>query len=654
MDGETIQSYFVSLGFQADNSELRKFEDVLKQFQRIAKVQTSVIDKVFSVWGKIRDIQFDKAEKAFKEQARSLREGGRNDLAKLAQEELENLKKRKVAQEAYGEAIQRVASSTLGTTEALLKAQLMISGVFASISLGVIGLAERLASKDQEYRLFSLRMLMTADAGRTLSMGMDALGASMEEIAWDPELHGRFLQLKDDINEVMAPLKARGIDAALLRVRDFGQEFNRLKVLVQGLGLNFLMSLFEKLGPQIDYAYNKLDESVNWFKRNLPSLGDTLATDVVPILKETWAMLKALGEVTREFGILFMNVIGVLSGDDSLKTTEFSFHGIARAVEHVIGWVTSFLNAMTQAEKVLSHFAAGVGLLFSHKWSEAANEFKTGFAELTPGAMTAFGAVGGAGVGATAGAIGGGMLLGPLGIPLGAAIGGTVGAPAGAGLGYLTGKFKEWAFGAPEGAMQPTSSQASGGQQPSGHMSLLEAIARQEGFYSKGSRPQRDNNPGDIEYGPFAREHGAVGSDGRFAVFPDVQTGFAAMQALLQSKSYSGLSIADALRRWAPSSENDTGAYAQHVQQWTGLDPRSSISDYFADSANMSAQANTAIARDVQAGGSGPANMTQHVTFGPTTVTITQPGLSEEQVVAAIHEERKRTIRADLAQFAYG
>lgn len=58
-----------------------------------------------------------------------------------------------------------------------------------------------------------------------------------------------------------------------------------------------------------------------------------------------------------------------------------------------------------------------------------------------------------------------------------------------------------------------------------------------------GSRGDRNNNPGNIKDGPFARAHGATGSDGTFAVFPDRATGAAAQEALVRGKSYQGLTL---------------------------------------------------------------------------------------------------------------
>lgn len=103
-------------------------------------------------------------------------------------------------------------------------------------------------------------------------------------------------------------------------------------------------------------------------------------------------------------------------------------------------------------------------------------------------------------------------------------------------------------------------------------LTLLQAMARQEGFYAEGSRPARNCNPGDIEYGKFALAHGAIGTDGRFAIFPDEATGFAAMRALLKG-AYLGLTVQQAIAKWAPSSENNDAAYVDHVCEWTGLTP---------------------------------------------------------------------------------
>ncbi len=86
-----------------------------------------------------------------------------------------------------------------------------------------------------------------------------------------------------------------------------------------------------------------------------------------------------------------------------------------------------------------------------------------------------------------------------------------------------------------------------------------------------GTRAWRNNNPGCIRYSQFARDHGAIGRAGNFAVFPDAQTGAAAIGALLQTDKYRDLTIAAAITKYAPPHENDTRSYQQRLAKMTGL-----------------------------------------------------------------------------------
>jgi hypothetical protein len=85
-------------------------------------------------------------------------------------------------------------------------------------------------------------------------------------------------------------------------------------------------------------------------------------------------------------------------------------------------------------------------------------------------------------------------------------------------------------------------------------------------------RNERNNNPGNIEYGKWAKDHGATGSDGRFAIFPDLATGYGAAQALLGDYGKSGKNtIGSIIGSWAPSHENDTATYAGTVAKNMGV-----------------------------------------------------------------------------------
>jgi len=92
--------------------------------------------------------------------------------------------------------------------------------------------------------------------------------------------------------------------------------------------------------------------------------------------------------------------------------------------------------------------------------------------------------------------------------------------------------------------------------------------------YSGGSRAWRTNNPGNIKSrGPFPRRHGAIGSDGVNAIFPDYETGKDAMVANLHRHDYTVLSINNMIATYAPASDgNNVPAYQRYVHDQTGLD----------------------------------------------------------------------------------
>jgi hypothetical protein len=70
-----------------------------------------------------------------------------------------------------------------------------------------------------------------------------------------------------------------------------------------------------------------------------------------------------------------------------------------------------------------------------------------------------------------------------------------------------------------------------------------------------GSRGNRNNNRGNMKYGPLAQQFGATHADNKgFAVFPDQLSGDAAQEALLKSDRYKGLTLHQFAGRYAEGS----------------------------------------------------------------------------------------------------
>ena len=107
------------------------------------------------------------------------------------------------------------------------------------------------------------------------------------------------------------------------------------------------------------------------------------------------------------------------------------------------------------------------------------------------------------------------------------------------------------------------------------------------------TRAWRNNNPGNIEAGNFAAAHGAIGNDGRFAVFPSEEAGRGAIVSLLGSPAYQRLTLQQAINRYAPPVENDTAAYSNYVSGAGSLPLDTRLNA-------MSAQQIDALARAIQ------------------------------------------------------
>ncbi len=109
------------------------------------------------------------------------------------------------------------------------------------------------------------------------------------------------------------------------------------------------------------------------------------------------------------------------------------------------------------------------------------------------------------------------------------------------------------------------------------------AIAQFEGFNTAGSRPARNNNPGDLM---FAGQPGATGKDsGGFAIFPDPPTGWQALYNQLNAyvsefPDFSILQImAHYLGQSTPTSDSQGNAftYANFVAQALDVDPSTTL-----------------------------------------------------------------------------
>lgn len=79
--------------------------------------------------------------------------------------------------------------------------------------------------------------------------------------------------------------------------------------------------------------------------------------------------------------------------------------------------------------------------------------------------------------------------------------------------------------------------------------------------------------------------HGSIGNDNGFAIFPNADVGYAAaverMGQIAKYLSRSGQpagSLANIVYIWSPPSENDTEGMIRDITQWTGIDRNAKFS----------------------------------------------------------------------------
>ena len=121
---------------------------------------------------------------------------------------------------------------------------------------------------------------------------------------------------------------------------------------------------------------------------------------------------------------------------------------------------------------------------------------------------------------------------------------------------------------------------------------LAQSIARFEGYYTPGSLPQRNNNPGSL------RSWGSLPTRDGYVVFPTPEAGWGALHRQVSLNIGRDLTLYEFFAGkpgvypgYAPSADaNDPGNYARTVAGWLGIDPSKRLSGYVSTGAACPAE----------------------------------------------------------------
>lgn len=115
-------------------------------------------------------------------------------------------------------------TSILSSTFA--KAGLSYAGMVGTVVATTALMVNSLAKADLEYEKTALSLHMAKDAAKQYSIALKVLGEPPEMLAWMPELHEHYVQLRKDAMLMELPEE---YSKRMGMIRGIGQEFNRLK-----------------------------------------------------------------------------------------------------------------------------------------------------------------------------------------------------------------------------------------------------------------------------------------------------------------------------------------------------------------------------------------------------------------------------------------
>lgn len=120
-----------------------------------------------------------------------------------------------------------VTSFTKQMTTSFGGASIAVVTSLISVNTAIAGILSGVAKADLEYQKLARTMWITTDSAKGMSKALDAMGESMDDVAWIPELNAQYRELIGLNNEMKAPAE---LGEQMKFVRSIGFEFTKMKL----------------------------------------------------------------------------------------------------------------------------------------------------------------------------------------------------------------------------------------------------------------------------------------------------------------------------------------------------------------------------------------------------------------------------------------
>ncbi len=178
------------------------------------------------------------------------------------------------AQNAVNELGRTVQSATTGMTKNYAVAATGVVAALAAINGATAGLITQVAKADLEYKKFALRLWTTKETAKELKTTLDAMGESMEDVAWIPELRQQYFELIRQGRQMRTPGDAGN---QLQHVRSIMFEFKRLKLEVQYASEWISYYLMKYLGGPLEKIKRQMSEFNDKLTATMPEWTNKIA-----------------------------------------------------------------------------------------------------------------------------------------------------------------------------------------------------------------------------------------------------------------------------------------------------------------------------------------------------------------------------------------
>ena len=265
------------------------------------------------------------------------------------------------------DATKMVEGFSTASISSIFKMEAAFVGAFGAIGLGLVALADRTAMADQSYRLLGLRMLMTKQSARAMQMSLDALGATLDEVAYDPELNKRFQDMYEQVIQMQEKLGPT-FDKNMKSIRLLKDQYKIFGMEVELAVAGAVSKAFQSLGYSEDEVLQKFKDFNREIQDNLPWISEQISSVFVPAWNDAKTVLSDTGDIVKMLTQRFMTLVGIMDDDESIQNADVNFKNLAKTLTDLLDIITKTILSLDLMAKIAIHAGSAVWdtLMASH------------------------------------------------------------------------------------------------------------------------------------------------------------------------------------------------------------------------------------------------------------------------------------------------